>query len=376
MSSRTGLLFHETYMWHATGTQWLPTAGFPLTQPLAHVEGPEAKRRIKNLVDASALADVLVPLKPRSATPAEIGRVHTPEYIARIAAESAGAGGDAGFGTPFGPGGYEIALLSAGGVLAALEAVVAGRVANAYAIARPPGHHALPDTGYGFCIFNNGAIAIRHAQAALGLRRVALVDWDAHHGNGAQHIFYEDPEVLTISLHQDNSYPKNSGTVAENGAGRGLGANLNIPLPPGSGHGAYVAAFERVVVPALRRFRPELILVASGLDCSYFDPLARMMAYSETFRVMTQLLMQVAAETAAGRLVGIHEGGYSEAYVPFCGLAILETLAGHDSGIADPFRDVCGLAGGQTLQPHQDAVIRTVEPRVAGVPEPLGSEGR
>ncbi len=366
--SRTGFLFHETYMWHATGTQWLPTAGYPSTQPLAHVEGPEAKRRIKNLVDASALADMLVPLKPRPATVTEIERVHTPDYIARIAALSAATGGDAGYGTPFGSGGYEIALLAAGGILAAVEAVVAGQVANAYALARPPGHHALPDTGYGFCIFNNSALAVRHAQATLGLRRIALVDWDAHHGNGAQHIFWEEPDVLTISLHQDNSYPKNSGTLAENGGGNGLGANINVPLPPGSGHGAYLAAFERVVAPALRRFKPELILVASGLDCNYFDPLARMMAYSETFRAMTRHIRTIAAETAGGRVVVVHEGGYSEAYVPFCALAILEELAGADSGIADPFRDVCGLAGGQDLQPNQDAVIRQAEALVAGVP--------
>ncbi|MBL8046644.1 MAG: class II histone deacetylase [Anaerolineales bacterium] len=363
----TGFLFHEKYMWHATGEQWLPTEGEPYTQPLAHVENPETKRRFKNLLDASALAEVLVPLKPRMATVEEIARVHEAAYIQRIADLSARDGGEAGFGTPFGRGGYEIALLSAGGLLAATDAVMMGQVQNAYALARPPGHHALPHTGYGFCIFNNFAIAIRAAQKQYGLKRIALIDWDAHHGNGAQTIFYNEPNVLTISLHQDRCYPRESGLLSEAGEGAGYGYNLNLPLPPGSGHGAYLAAFERVVIPALRRYQPELILVASGFDANYFDPLSRLMAYSETFRQMTRWLVEVAAEFCNGRIVMGHEGGYSPAYVPFCGLAVMEELSGASSGITDPFLHVCDNAGGQTLQPHQAAMLAEAETHLAWI---------
>lgn len=363
----TGWLFHERYMWHTTGLQWLPTAGEPDTQPLLHVENPETKRRLKNLVDASALVDVLQPLRPRSATVAEIERVHEPAYLQRIRAESAHMGGDAGYGTPFTRGGYEIALLSAGGVLAAVEAVMTGAVRNAYALARPPGHHALPHTGYGFCIFNNLAIAARHAQATYGLRRIAILDWDVHHGNGAQAIFYSEPGVLTLSVHQDLLYPRDSDRLTENGAGAGLGYNLNLPLPAGCGHGAYLSAFERVVAPALRRYRPELILVACGYDANYFDPLGRMMASADTFRQMTHMVKAVADECCEGRLVLAHEGGYSEAYVPFCGLAVLEALSGADSGLQDPFRGVCADAGGQDLQPHQAAAIAAAEALVARI---------
>src|SRR5262249_52769719 len=152
--------------------------------------------------------------------------------------------------------------------------------------------------------------------------RVATVDWDVHHGNGTQAIFYDDPSVLTISLHQDNLFPAASGGIAENGTGPGEGFNINVPLPPGSGPGAYVAAFERVVLPALRRFKPELIVVPSGFDAGGVDPLGRMMMSAGGFRELTALLMAVAKELCGGRIVMTHEGGYSEMYAPYCGLAV------------------------------------------------------
>jgi acetoin utilization deacetylase AcuC-like enzyme len=266
-------------------------------------------------------------------------------------------GGDAGELTPFGPGSYEIALLAAGGCLTAVEAVLAGTVNNAYALVRPPGHHAEKDQGRGFCIFANTALAAAHARQALGLSRVAIVDWDVHHGNGTEHAFYSDPTVLTISIHQDNNYPPRSGAIRDTGAGAGEGYNINVPLPPGSGVGAYVATFERVVAPALRAFRPELILIASGLDASAMDPLASMMMTSDGYRRLTQVMLAVAGDVCGGRLVACHEGGYSPAYVPYCGLAIIEEMAGFRSGLADPLLDLLAGFAGQDLQPHQEAVV-------------------
>ena len=259
------------------------------------------------------------------------------DYLERIKALSAENGGDAGELTPFGPGGYEIALLAAGGVITAIDAVLDGTVDNVYALTRPPGHHAEPDRGRGFCIFANAAIGAKHAREARGLDRVAVVDWDVHHGNGTQKIFWEDPSVLTISSHQDNNYPPDSGHVHEVGAGAGEGFNLNVPLPAGSGVGAYVAAYERVVAPALRAFRPDLIIVASGLDASNMDPLARMMMHSDGYRQLTRLLMDVAEDVCEGRLVVEHEGGYSSAYVPFCGLASSRSSRASKSAIDDPY---------------------------------------
>jgi acetoin utilization deacetylase AcuC-like enzyme len=156
-------------------------------------------------------------------------------------------------------------------------------------------------------------------------------------------------------------YPRDSGALDERGEGPGGGFNINIPLPPGSGHGAYLAAMERVVVPALRAFRPELIVVPSGFDGSMYDPLGRMMAYSETFRAMTRMLMAVADEICGGRLVLSHEGGYSPVYVPFCGLAVLEELSGVKTAVNDPMAASAASVGGQNLQPHQDEIIRRAE---------------
>ena len=201
-----------------------------------------------------------------------------------------------------------------------------GDVDNVYALVRPPGHHAERDRGRGFCIFGNPALAAMHAREQRDVARVAIVDWDVHHGNGTEHAFYGDPTVLTISLHQDNLYPADSGRVEDNGVGAGEGCNLNVPLPPGSGNGAYAAAVERVVVPALRTFRPEIILVACGFDASMLDPFAIMMLDSRGFARMTQIVLDLAAEICDGRLAMIHEGGYSSAYVPFCGAAAIEEL--------------------------------------------------
>jgi acetoin utilization deacetylase AcuC-like enzyme len=287
--------------------------------------------------------------------------------VARIKKASAEIGGDAGEETPFGHGSYEIALLAAGGCMTAVEAVLDGKVDNAYALVRPPGHHAERDQGRGFCIFANTALAAVHARQARGLSRVAIVDWDVHHGNGTEHAFYADPSVLTISIHQDNNYPPDSGAIGDTGSGAGEGYNINIPLPPGSGVGAYVAAFDRVVGPALRAFRPELILVASGLDASAMDPLASMMMTSDGYRRLAHSVLAAAHDVCAGRVVACHEGGYSPAYVPYCGLAILEEMAGVRTELADPLLDLLAAFGGQEIQPHQEAVVREAEKLVTGL---------
>ena len=216
-------------------------------------------------------------------------------------------------------------------------------------------------------MFSNAALGAMHARQALGLERVAVVDWDVHHGNGTQWAFYDDPSVLAISLHQDRYFPADSGMVDENGEGAGVGANLNVPLPAGSGVGAYVSAFERVVIPALRRFKPDLIIVASGLDASALDPLARQQMHSDGYRSLTRAFMDTAAETGA-KLVFTHEGGYSSAYVPFCGLAVLEELTGHRTPVEDPFLPIFAGIGGQDLQPHQAALIDQSAALVERVP--------
>jgi acetoin utilization deacetylase AcuC-like enzyme len=364
----TGLVAHERYFWHDTGSG----AGFAhsnlYVQPDRHPEAPDTKRRILGLLEVSGLADQLVRIKPRPAERSELKYFHTDRYIDAVRDLSAAQGGALGDSVSIGVGSYEIALLAAGGCIEATDAVLTGRITNAYALVRPPGHHAEADRGRGYCVFGNIVLLVRHAQRVHAVERVAVVDWDVHHGNGTEGAFIEDPSVLTISIHQDRCYPIDSGGLSVTGLGPAGGTNLNIPLPPGSGHGAYLATFDRVILPALQRFRPELIVVASGLDASAMDPLGRMLCTSETYRAMATRILGAAQDLCAGRLVATHEGGYSNAYVPFCALPILEEFAGIRTDVVDPYLDELMQMAGQELLPHQAAVIAAAAALVRNVP--------
>ena len=332
----TGFYTDERCFWHGGGNYafTLPVQG--LVQPGAGLpESPETKRRFKNLAEVTGLLATLEVSSAPMATWDDLLRVHPEAYLTRFKALSDAGGGELGPRVPFGHGGFDIAALSAGLAQAALLAVMGGRQKNAYVLTRPPGHHCLPDLPNGFCLLANIAIAIRAAQAAGLGTRFAVVDWDVHHGNGTEAIFYEDPDVLTISLHQDRNYPMNTGFAQDRGRGRGEGANINIPLPPGTGHLGYLAAFERIVVPSLLRFAPDVIIVACGFDAAAVDPLGRMLATADTFRQMTRAVLAVADQLCGGRVMMAHEGGYSEVYVPFCGHAVLEELA--QSPITAPY---------------------------------------
>ena len=364
----TGLVAHERYFWHDTGSG----AGFSNTnqymQPDSHPEAPSTKRRFLALLEVSGLADRLVRIKPRAALRQELLYFHTGAYVDRVQALSGGNGGPLGDSVTIGPGSYEIALLSAGGCLEAADAVLRGQVRNAYALVRPPGHHAEAAEGRGYCVFGNLVLLVRHAQRVHGLHRIAVIDWDVHHGNGTESAFIDDPSVLTVSIHQERCYPINSGDLGVIGNGKAAGTNLNIPLPPGSGHGAYLAAFDQAVLPALHRFRPELLVIASGLDASAMDPLGRMLCTSETFRQMALRVACAADDLCNGRLIATHEGGYSNAYVPFCGLPILEEFSGIRTAVIDPYLEELMQMGGQSLQPHQASVIAQAAALAAKVP--------
>ena len=339
----TALYTDERTFWHHTGMQalFLPVGGW-VQPPAAGVgaDTPDSKRRILSLIQVSGLADHLTQPRAEPATAEDLLRVHTARYVDEFRDASARGWGDIGDVAPFGPGAFEIAKLSAGLAKAAVAGVVTGEFSRAFALCRPAGHHCLPDRSMGFCLLCNIPIAIEAARANHGLQRVAVVDWDVHHGNGTQAVFYDRPDVLTISLHQENCFPPGYCGAQDRGNGDGLGANLNIPLPPGCGHEAYLAAIDRIVLPALERFCPDVIIVASGLDANGLDPLARMLLHSETYRAMTERIGSIADRLCGRRLVVIHEGGYAEAYVPFCGLAMLEALSGVRTQAADPILDM------------------------------------
>lgn len=334
----TGFFHDEWTLWHGGGDYALTLPVGGLVQPGAGLpESPESKRRLVNLLRVSGLMRELHQHSAAPATREDLLRIHPASYLDRFKALSDAGGGEIGHHAPFQKGGYEIAALSAGLAQAAVAAVLRGDLTNAYALSRPPGHHCLPDEPNGFCLLANIAIAIESARAQGLARRFAVVDWDVHHGNGTEAIFLDDAEVLTLSLHQERNYPLDTGEADLRGA---EGANINIPLPPGCGDAAYVEAFERIVLPALERHQPEIIIVACGFDASALDPLGRMLVSASGFGRLTALVQEAAGDLCDGRLVLVHEGGYSEAYVPFCGHAVIQQLAGSGIAAADPLADV------------------------------------
>jgi acetoin utilization deacetylase AcuC-like enzyme len=338
----TGFWWDERCFWHSGGNYAFMSPVGGLVQPMATgglPENPETKRRLRNLVEVTGLARELALSSAEPATEEDLRRVHPASYLARVKVLSDAGGGELGERTPFGTGGYEIAALSAGLAKAAVLAVAEGRQRAAYALSRPPGHHATREVPMGFCLLANIAVAVEAALAAQAAARVAVVDWDVHHGNGTEAIFWERGDVLALSIHQERNYPRATGGVEARGEGAGRGCNLNLPLAPGGGHDAYLHAMRRVVLPALERFRPDLVVVACGFDASGVDPLGRMMAGSDTFGEMTALVMEAAGRLCGGRLVLVHEGGYSEAHVPFCGHAVLERLTGSAIRAPDPLAE-------------------------------------
>jgi acetoin utilization deacetylase AcuC-like enzyme len=305
---------------------YLPIEG--LIEDDIHVDNPARIVRTRNLLRAAGLDDDLDVTAPREATVDEILRVHSREHVERMEAESERGQGDAGGGfTPMDGRSFELALLSAGSALTALELVLAGEAETAHAMLRRSGHHASRDSGYGFCIFNNCAVSAAAAREQHGLERVAIVDIDAHHGNGTESIFLDDPNVLTISIQQDRSFPVETGSVETVGEGPGEGRNVNVNLPAGTGDPGYHYALDRIVAPVLRGFAPELVVIACGVDASLFDPLSRLGVTAAGFAGIAERLLAVADDTCQGRLVTVQEGGYSHVYAPFCWLAVIETIA-------------------------------------------------
>ncbi len=341
--TRTRFFYDEHCFWHSGGlfALTLPVGGW--VEPpsgSAHAESPESKRRLKNLVEVSGLGRALT---HQSGTPVSLQqmlKVHGAAYLERFRQLCETGGGLLDPGAPVGPDTWQVARVSAGLVCNAVDQVLRGECSNAYVLSRPPGHHALPDQAMGFCYLNNIAIALENAREHYGPKRVAVLDWDVHHGNGTQAIYYERADTLALSIHQQRAYPRGYTGERDVGSGAGRGYNLNIALPPGSGHDAYLHAMHSAVLPALERFEPELIVVACGFDANGVDPLGRMLLHSDSYREMTRLVREAAERLCQGKLVLVHEGGYAEAYVPFCGLATIEALSDVRTPVVDPLLDM------------------------------------
>jgi acetoin utilization deacetylase AcuC-like enzyme len=289
-----GLVLDDVFLGHT-----------PLEQ---HPERPERLAEVGRVLGERGVLGDVVRVHPRPVKDDELGRVHTAGYLAEIERTVPGQSGWIDEDTYFSPGSWTAALAAAGASIDLTLDSVSGRLPRGLAAVRPPGHHALPERTMGFCLLNNVAVAAAAARAA-GVPRVAIVDWDVHHGNGTQEAFRTDPSVLFVSTHQSPCYP-GTGPSMYVGSGEGLGATVNLPLPPGSGDAEYAVAFDEVVAPVLRAFRPELILVSAGFDPFVDDPVAQMNVTTAGFARMARTVRRAADELCGGRMVCILEGGY------------------------------------------------------------------
>ncbi len=291
----TGFIYHPDYLRHNTGS--------------GH---PERSERLQALVRHLAGTDFyseLAHITPEPAADELIRTVHPQSYLDFVQNSCETRLQYLDSDTVVCEHSYRSALLAVGGVVTACRAVMAGKVANAFCVVRPPGHHAEPERAMGFCLINNVAVAARYLQRQAGIQRVCIIDWDVHHGNGTQAVFYNDPSVLYISLHQHPLYP-GTGATDERGLDEGTGYNRNFPLPAGTGDDEYIRILESQISRGVAEFKPDFLLLSAGFDAHHQDPLAKMLVTEAGFSEMTRLVKEMAAEHCGGRLVSALEGGY------------------------------------------------------------------
>jgi len=329
---KVGLVYDPVYLKHDTGN---------------HVENAGRLRAIISHLEKTNLTEQLTPIKARPASVDEISLVHDERYISRVCDEAQEGGGWLDPDTVISSDSYQAAIYAAGGVIAATGAVMDGGVDSAFALVRPPGHHATSRQAMGFCLFNNIAIAAKYALSKYKLERVLIIDFDVHHGNGTQGTFYDNPQVLYASTHEYPFYP-GTGSKEETGEGTAKGTTLNVPLPSGCGDAEYLEVFEQVIAPAARRFNPQLILVSAGYDPHWADNLALMEVSTTGFAEMVKIIKGLADELCNGRLVFTLEGGYQPEALSCSVKATFDVLLGN-SEIEDPL--------GQPPRRHKPADI-------------------
>jgi acetoin utilization deacetylase AcuC-like enzyme len=298
------------------------------TTPPGHPERVERYDVVTQALTQAGLVKSMSRIPARFATEDEVALCHSRSYIHTVKVEIAAGVHQLSTGdTEVCPRSFDVALQATGGVLNAVEAVVQGKAKNAFCVVRPPGHHARPDQGMGFCIFNTVAIAARYAQRKHGIGKVLIADWDVHHGNGTQDIFYTDGSVFFFSTHQSPWYP-GTGPATETGEGKGKGCTMNFPFPAGSGRNQIVTAFRKNLMEAADHFKPDLVLLSAGFDSRIEDPLGQFTLADEDFVDLTTAMLEIADKHARGRLVSVLEGGYNLSGLASAATAHVKTLAG------------------------------------------------
>jgi acetoin utilization deacetylase AcuC-like enzyme len=316
---KVGYVYDPIYLKHDTG------------------QHPENARRLEAVIshlEQTQLIRQLTLIQPRAAAIEEVSSVHSEQHIARIQRVAQEGGGWLDPDTVMSSDSYDAALYAAGGLIKATEAVMQGKVDSAFALVRPPGHHATANRAMGFCLFNNIAIAAKYVLSKYTLERIAIIDFDVHHGNGTQESFYNNSKALYISTHEFPFYP-GTGHIEETGSGDAKGTTVNIPLPAGCGDAEYLLAFEQIIVPVVRRFNPQLILVSAGYDSHWADELAMMQVSVTGFTQMARIIKGLADELCSGRLVLTLEGGYNLAALATSVKATFDMLLGNNN-IEDP----------------------------------------
>jgi acetoin utilization deacetylase AcuC-like enzyme len=299
-----------------------------------HPESPERLTQILRVLKETGVLPRLTALEPVAATDTQIGAVHTPQHIERVKQLVARGGGHFDADTYANPRSLDAANLAAGALVRAVDAVIAGEIDNAFALVRPPGHHATRARAMGFCLFNNVAIAAQHALDAHKLERVLIIDYDVHHGNGTQEIFYNTSRVLYFSTHQYPHYP-GTGDWRETGEGDGAGFTVNVPLPPRVGDEGYLHVFDGLLFPLAERYRPQFVLVSVGYDAHWSDPLAFENLSIAGYAALARRAIEIAREMCGGRIVFTLEGGYDLDALGYGAAATFRALLG-DTDIPDP----------------------------------------
>jgi acetoin utilization deacetylase AcuC-like enzyme len=312
--NRTGIVRDERYIEHITDDY--------------HPENPNRLRSIYGMLQQRDMEGFFTEIPPRSATREELEMVHLPSYIDMIASTAGQPARRLDPDTVTSPKSYEAACLAVGGVLEAIEAVLQGELNNAFALVRPPGHHAERNCAMGFCIFNNIAVGAKYAIQTHGLERVLVIDWDVHHGNGTQNTFYEDPKVLYFSTHRYGFFYPGTGAPGEVGTGKGEGFTVNVPMFPGSGDAEYGNIFLHVLKPIALSYRPQLILISAGFDTYSRDPLGGMRMTEEGYARLTTIIMEIAQTTCGGKITIALEGGYDLDGLATSVKAVLRKLRG------------------------------------------------